>query len=355
MADAAPDTPYLKTINGNVERKIRHICVNTRTLKLPGIPEIYWQPYAIKRMICDKPDVIIALGSPYSITAWMLCILGRILKIQVLLWGHGLLGGESGPKWWLRNIFFRLASGQLLYGDYAKKLLTEKGFDPERLYVVYNSLDYDVQKELATEIKENELKEFRRGLGIKEGEGLVAFTGRLQPVKRLDLLVEALGKLALKNRMVHLALVGDGIEKENLERLSNKFNVANLVHFLGASYDERFIGLVLSASDLCVIPSGAGLSIMHAMAFGTPVLIHDRLEYHFPEWEAVEENKTGLFYKYGDIDDLARKMEDAIFPVPKKAAMALNCKAVIDERYNPHKQLKVFVRAVNESTLRNKR
>lgn len=349
VADPNPDTPFLATIKGGDERQIRHVCATTKIIRIPKLPELYWQPLAVKMMRRERPDVLIALGSPYSVTAWVLSIYGRALKIPVLLWGHGLLGEETGPKWWLRKMLYRLASGQLLYGDYAKTLLVKKGFDPETLHVVYNSLDYDLQSKIAAEIREEESLAWRHSLGVADGEGLVVFTGRLQPVKRLDMLVEAIAKLARRGKRVHAALVGEGSQKSNLVALSEQLGVADLIHFLGASYDERYLGLVLSASDLSVIPSGAGLSIMHAMIFGTPVVLHDRVEYHFPEWEAVEEGKTGFYYKYGDIDDLAKKIERAIFPSPKRAFMKEACKRVIDERYNPHRQVGVFIDAVKKS------
>jgi glycosyltransferase involved in cell wall biosynthesis len=147
---------------------------------------------------------------------------------------------------------------------------------------------------------------------------------------------------------VHVALVGEGEERDNLARLAAQLNIADLVHFLGESYDERYLGQVMGASDLAVIPSGAGLSVMHALVFGTPVLLHDRVEHHFPEWEAVIEGKTGFFYRYGDVNDLAAKIEQAIFPVPAKNAMADACKTVINEKYNPHRQVETFVQAVRE-------
>jgi len=181
---------------------------------------------------------------------------------------------------------------------------------------------------------------------------LVVFTGRLQSVKRLDLLIRAIGQLDRRGRRVHLVLVGEGAERERLVKLASEEGVADLVHFLGALYDERALGLIYKASDLSVIPSGAGLSVMHAMVFGTPVLLHDHLPSHFPEWEAVEEGVTGFFYRHGDVNDLASKIELAVFPVAAKTWMASSCEKVIHERYNPSHQEAVFVRAVQETIQR---
>jgi glycosyltransferase involved in cell wall biosynthesis len=350
VADPEPDTPYLKTLRGGEGRSIRTVFARTRIIRIPRLPDLYWQPQALRMMLKERPDTVIALGSPYSLTAWALLVTGKILRIPVLLWGHGLLGNESGPKWWMRRLLYRLAAGQLLYNEHARELLKNKGFIPGSLYVVYNSLDFDVQNEVASQLTQAQLDKFRRELGVGENEGLAVFIGRMQPLKRVDMLLEAAGILAQRGRRVHIVLVGDGSERAKLEGLAKSAGISDYIHFLGASYDEAYLGLVLGASDLAVIPSYAGLSVVHALAFGTPVLLNDRIEEHGPEWEAVVEGKTGFFYRYGDVNDLAAKMEKAIFPVPAKHKMAETCKNVVAEKYNPHRQVDTFVRAVRESS-----
>lgn len=347
VADKDADTPFMATLDDLDGRYINQINAKTYQLAIPKLPILYFQPYAILRILRDRPSLIVTLGSPYSITAWLLVLLGKIIKRPVLLWGHGLLGNEKGFKWLVRKTFYKLASGQLLYGEYAKELLVEKGFKPDALHVVYNSLDYDDQLDVYNKLTDEMKFEFRADLGLSDEDRLIVFTGRLQPIKRLDMIIDAMGILKNKGYKVHVAFVGDGQERDNLHNLAVKNDVEEQVHFLGASYDEAYLGLVLGSSDLCVIPSGAGLSIMHSMIFGTPVLIHDDVTNHFPEWEAVIDGKTGLFYRYEDVEDLAAKIQLAMYPVPIKKNMEKNCIEVIKEKYNPHKQEVIFVNAVN--------
>ncbi|MBI1195104.1 MAG: glycosyltransferase [Gammaproteobacteria bacterium] len=346
VADSKPDTPHLKTITNEDGREIRFTEAKTHIFRLFLLPALYWQPRAVTTVWSENPDIIIALGSPYSITAWVLLLIGRIRKIPVLLWGHGLLQDEHGPKWWQRSVLYRLATGQLLYGERARELLVKKGFDENSLFVVYNSLDFDAQRCVASEIGEDEILAFRASLSVGANEGLVVFTGRLQKTKRLDLLIRALAALAAADQRVHVALVGEGDEEIALRDLAMELGLMSQVHFLGSSYDERFLGVVISASDASVIPSGAGLSVMHALVYGTPVILHDRTEYHGPEWEAVTERETGFFYHYGNIDDLSEKIRYCVFEMKDKTKMAADCKAVIEHKYNPHNQLDTFVRAV---------
>lgn len=140
-----PGAPFLKTFGIGDVNGIRHYAAHVREIRLPAGQRLTWQGGALHFFWKTRPYVIIALGAPYSLTAWALTLLARFRKIPVLLWGHGLLADESGPKWWIRRFLYRLAWGPLLYRDHAKALLQGKGFPSERLYVVYNSLSYDAQ------------------------------------------------------------------------------------------------------------------------------------------------------------------------------------------------------------------
>jgi glycosyltransferase involved in cell wall biosynthesis len=351
IADSISDTPFMKVVQWDTSL-IRRRYARTHSLKLPLIPTLFWQPGAVAIVAQDKPDLVIALGNPYSLTTWALLLIGRLYGIPALLWGHGLLERESGLKWFIRRMLFKLASGQMLYGDYAKKLLVESGFAPEKLHVVYNSLDYDQQARIAKHISAKDIASFRQSLGLQENERLVVFTGRLQPLKRLDLLFHAIANITRRGQQVHIALVGEGSEHAALQQLGENLEIDRIVHFCGAHYDEQYLGLTLSASDLCIVPSGAGLSVIHAMAFGTPVIIHDQVDQHFPEWEAVQEGITGFFYKNEDVHDLSLKIEKALFPISCKAQMSQACQSIIRERYNPNRQVEVIVEAVQQTLLK---
>ena len=77
---------------------------------------------------------------------WLAAILGRLRGKRVYFWTHGWQQHERGLKALVRNTFYRLAHGLLLYGHYAKMIGLSHGFDPDRMHVIYNSLDYDRQR-----------------------------------------------------------------------------------------------------------------------------------------------------------------------------------------------------------------
>jgi len=68
----------------------------------------------------------------------------------------------------------------------------------------------------------------------------VLSVGRIESVKRVDLLVSAMARVDTPIRMV---VAGDGTQRANVERAAHEAGVADRVDFLGAVDDEQLIGL----------------------------------------------------------------------------------------------------------------
>ncbi len=149
-------------------------------------------------------------------------------------------------------------------------------------------------------------------------------------------------------RNVHLVLIGDGREKEALQNLCREHHIEDCVLFYGACYDEDALSLIISASDMCVVPGEVGLVAMHSLVYGTPLLTCENTRgMHGPEIEAIKEGKTGGYFKDNDLDDLVTKMEEMLYPISCKKKMSDNCKEIIDNYYTPEYQERIVVQALN--------
>ena len=299
---------------------------------------IYWQRGVVSNIF--KPyDNFIMTGELSGATTWIAMIFAKILGKKVYLWSHGWYERDGKVKSFFRKLFFSLSHKVLLYGDGAKKIMMNHGFSEEKLIGIYNSLDYDTQKEIRDKLTYTNVfkKKFANNYPT------LSFVGRIQEWKRLDLLIDAMVQLKTEGLPLNLVIIGEDSENTGLYEYVVKNNLLKNVWFYGACYDEQEIGTLLFNSNICVSPGNVGLLSIHSLMYGTPVITHSNLGYQNPEVEAITEGVTGSFFKMNDSRDLAIKIREWIQNHPiNDLTLREKCYKIVDERYNPYYQIEVL-------------
>ena len=121
-------------------------------------------------------------------------------------------------------------------------------------------------------------------VGLKPEDRMVLFVGRIEPLKGLDTLIQAMSCVQLQQeRPVHLAIIGGdpaaspqemSAEMARLQKLCDDLAVGQTVVFLGKR-DQDKLPYYYSAAELLVMPShyeSFGMVALEAMACGTPVI-----------------------------------------------------------------------------------
>lgn len=308
-----------------------------------------WQSGIIKLIFQRKFKAIIATWGPYNIESWIVLLLNKIFRIPIILWTIGYQKDEKGLKDWIRKTWLAFFDAYLLYGNFAKKLMSERKFHLTKMFCVYNSLDYKKQIELRDSISFEEIDSFRRTIvsGCEQGR-ILYFSGRLIERKRLDKLFLALHEILKIHNQVYLLLVGDGGLRNFYQAETKRLQIDAHVKFLGEIYEERELAKIIMASDLTVLPGNGGLATIQSMVYGTPVLTHDNKSgIAGPEVEAVIEGVTGGRYSESDMCDMVRKIVDFLYPYSKKESMQNKCREIIGKYYNPEYQKNVILKSLS--------
>jgi N-acetyl-alpha-D-glucosaminyl L-malate synthase BshA len=109
---------------------------------------------------------------------------------------------------------------------------------------------------------------------INPDEKIIIFVGGLKPVKGIEYLIEAFWVINQKIPASKLFLVGEGIDRINLENAVKKNNLTGKVNFTG-KIANREIPEYMALSDIFVLPSlseGFGIVNLEAMACGLPIV-----------------------------------------------------------------------------------
>ncbi|MEK7215337.1 MAG: glycosyltransferase [Chloroflexota bacterium] len=122
-----------------------------------------------------------------------------------------------------------------------------------------------------------EMAEARRHLGLN-GERILLFVGRPDPLKGLEILIGAASLLEHPKGVRVLVVGGEGDQSDSayqpIHALAQTLDIAEQVSFTGAVSQQQ-LPYYYSAADVCVVPSyyeSFGLVALEAMACGTPVV-----------------------------------------------------------------------------------
>lgn len=307
-----------------------------------------WQSGIIQLAMSREFDAIIFLGNMYHLSTWLGAILARICGKKVFMWTHGFLREENNIKGSVRFLFYRLAHGLMLYGNLAKNILIKKGYPNNMLEVVYNSLDYDSQLNVRNTLTTDFLLNKKKSLFTNFDLPVLMFIGRLTSQKKLHQLLEATKILHERSCPVNVLFVGSGPEMGRLLSIVADIGLSDFVHFYGETYDEFEIGSLISISDICVSPGEVGLTCMHAMAYGVPVITHDNFEFQGPEVEAIQPGISGCFFKQDDVRSLTDCLRNVLNSTNKKNDFKTECINVIEAKYNIHVQFETINNFLNK-------
>jgi D-inositol-3-phosphate glycosyltransferase len=169
----------------------------------------------------------------------------------------------------------------------------------------------------------------RQMLGLPDGK-ILLFVGRIDPLKGIDRLLEAMPHLQHFEGLRLVIIGGDEYsrnEVEKLRRLSRELKVQDSVTFQGLIKQER-LPYFYSAADVCVVPSyyeSFGLAALESLACGTPVVATNVGEMR----NIIRSGETGYVVPGNTPHELAAKIARLLSEPPRDMESALSIRASV--------------------------
>ena len=325
------------SLQGTEPGKIRHIPLDNVWLARTG--DWVWQAGAL-RLAWDRTiDVLILDSDPRILSNLLLCLLGRLLRKKILLWGHGI---GSRRTWFVRTLkayLPRLLNGYLFYDSIRAREMISWGLPERYAFVATNSLDTRTIRRLSRDWDD-------------EVRSNVLYIGRLIPEKRVELLLLGFARaVAGLPPDVSLTLVGDGPERDRLTKRAGELGIGDRVRFAGEVTQETGLAPFFNTSWVSVSPGHIGLSAVHSLAYGLPLLVAEG-EPHGPEIIAFEPGRNGRSFRNNDPDDLAAALREMWRDQAGLAAMSACGKLKIEQEFSVQSMVASFEQAVEAVTAR---
>ena len=309
----------------------------------------YWlgpillQPWVVWYALTTTDFVIVFLANPNHLTTWLAASIARLRNRRVVFWGHGFLSLKHTWRDSLRDIFFSIPNAFFSYGYRSKEIALRRGFNPIDWYVGFNSLAYSRQ----LPFRDVRIRESigNRNQPVKSKSLKILCLSRLTPACDYEILIRAVA-LAQQDECftAELVFIGDGPSRSKLEDQASRARLK--ATFLGEVYDEDQLSKAIYLSDVVVSPGKIGLTAIHSLMYGTPVISHGTLDGQMPEVEAIVDGWTGLLFEKGNVASLAEKLQSFFARFPDREATRNRCFAIVDSIYNPSNQVAVLEKAI---------
>lgn len=135
----------------------------------------------------------------------------------------------------------------------------------------------------------------------------IAYVGRLERYKRVDVLLEAAAALVERFPELEIVVIGRGPERARLESRARALGLADRTRFTGF-VDDTERDALLAGTRACVFASekeGWGLTVIEANALATPVVASDVPGLR----DSIRHEQTGLLVPAGDVPAFADALE----------------------------------------------
>lgn len=302
-----------------------------------------WLPYS---RLLKKYEIFVIYGNPRFPLTLLFAYLAKLLGKKVIIWAQYHTANANSSTEKLRHNLISWFDLFFVYNDSEVDLMKKWKTKAKCIVGMNNGLDQDAIETVKMGFDEAALADFRKQNGLDD-RLVVLSCARLLKKNNFDFFIRCLPELRKLYPKVIWCLIGDGPEREGLEALAVSLSVSDLIKWQGAIYDEDKLAPWYLSSVIFVHPSGAGLSLNHAMGYGLPVITHDDFHSHMPEIYAVEDGWNGVLYVKDSIESFVDRFASVVTNRDTRDGMSTNALRTVRDKYNTKVMSERFVEAMN--------
>ena len=207
----------------------------------------------------------------------------------------------------------------------ARENLIELGVSKNKIEVIINGAD------ALRKIPEAEKLQIRKRLDIPSGSKVLGVCARLEKYKGHEWFFETFRILLDNGNDVFAILLGDGSQREFLEKLCRQYGIDERVRFLGFVTDvSPYMNIVDINVNCSVGTETSSLALSEGMSLGLPAVVSD----YGGNPYMIEHGENGFVCKCRDSSKMAEYITDLIKDVELYRRMSLAARKRFEDELN---------------------
>mgnify|MGYP000324001281 CR=1 FL=1 len=263
----------------------------------------------------------------HQYTPWVYgALAAAFLKVKVIFTEHGRFYPDSSS--WKRKIInpvlLRFTDHITAISEATKQALVEYEYIPEpKIQVIYNGIK-------PLEVDTGEVNNLRQKYDLPEDATIFGTVARLDPIKNQSMMIKAFADVLKDFPSAHLFIVGDGEERDKLEKLVDALSIQKNVVFTGyiakpANYIALFDVFLLSS-----LSEGTSMTLLEAMSVGKPCIATDA----GGNPEIIIHDKNGLVAPNNDKLAFSDKMKKLLSTSGLETFYGNNAKEIFEKKFS---------------------
>jgi glycosyltransferase involved in cell wall biosynthesis len=292
-----------------------------------------------------KPSAVHVNFAPVS---YITIVLARLLGIKNIFWTkHSMLWIKKYSKtWWYHRICQSFVKNIICVSQAIEEELDSLDLGNGKRIVL--PLGVNIDKYHSDDVNEDLRRRYRDELRIEPDDVVMAAVAQIRPVKRLDVLIDAVNVLVNEFGLKNLKafIIGgtfvDGESREleaNYRRKIDECGLSVHVRLLGIRNDVHLIYAVSHMSGLTSASEGLPLALVEAAASSLPLFGSNTGG--IPE--VVQDGHNGILFEPGDYRELAVRLKELIEDKELMKRYGENSKQVADQHYNVATNVKKLI------------
>lgn len=231
----------------------------------------------------------------------------RKINIPIITTLHSDYKLDFKDTWYKQAVFAPVNSLALRCFKYVltvteafKKMLIERGFDENRLFVVYNGIDFDYVPDMV------EKEEFfsRFGIDYDDTKIYVGIAARLYAVKGISTFIDAAEMVVNKNKNIVFIIAGDGSGYEKYETMIKNKSLTDKIYMLGHVNDIDSFYNAIDINTLTSLSESFPYALLEGARMKKATISTDVGGIN----EMIKDGKTGYLVKTMDTKGLCEKI-----------------------------------------------